>query len=91
VQNPTNRPVSEETKQLIDKLLLERLSIAAISRVTGVSETWIQRYVNYKSRTVEKKVAVSAKKRGLSRFNVMKYGHLWGRSKSSNGFGWQWI
>jgi IS1 family transposase len=64
VQNPTNRPVSEETKKLIDKLLLERLAIAAISRVSGISETWIQGYVNGKCRTVEKKAVVSVKKKG---------------------------
>lgn len=74
VQNPSNRPVTEETKRLIDKLLLERLAIAAISRVSGISETWIQGYVNQKCRTVEKKAVVSVKKKGLSPFNVMRCG-----------------
>lgn len=44
VLNPRNRPVTEESKQLIDRLLLERLSIAAICRVSGISQTWIQSY-----------------------------------------------
>ncbi|ELS44770.1 putative transposase ImeAB' domain protein [Microcystis aeruginosa FACHB-905 = DIANCHI905] len=35
--NPTNKTVSDETKQLIDKLLLERISLRVIARVTGVS------------------------------------------------------
>jgi len=34
VINPTNSPVSEETKQLIDRLLLERISLRGITRVT---------------------------------------------------------
>ncbi|KJU86076.1 Insertion element protein [Candidatus Magnetobacterium bavaricum] len=31
---------------LIDLLLLERMALAAIVRVTGVSERWLQDYVN---------------------------------------------
>jgi hypothetical protein len=31
--------IAEETWNLVDKLLLERILIAGISRVTGVSET----------------------------------------------------
>src|SRR5579871_1628569 len=38
VENPAWKPISDETKQLIDKLLLERLSLAAIARVCGVSK-----------------------------------------------------
>ncbi|MCA2526215.1 MAG: IS1 family transposase, partial [Microcystis sp. M61BS1] len=40
VINPTNKTVSDETKQLIDKLLLERISLRGIARVTGVSWSW---------------------------------------------------
>ncbi|AKV67100.1 Mobile element protein [Microcystis panniformis FACHB-1757] len=38
--NPTNKTVSDETKQLIDQLLLERISLRGIARVTGVSWSW---------------------------------------------------
>ena len=81
MQNPTNRPVSEESKKLIDKLLLERLAIAAISRVTGISETWIQGYINQKCRSVEQKAVVIAKKKDVSPSNVMRSGHLWARKR----------
>ncbi len=46
VINPTNKTVSDETKQLIDQLLLERISWRGIARVTGVSWSWLQNYVN---------------------------------------------
>ncbi len=39
---------SGNSRQLIDKLLLERLALAAIAQVTGVSERWLQLYVNQK-------------------------------------------
>ena len=37
VENPSERRVSRETKDLIDKLFLERLSLKAIHRATGVA------------------------------------------------------
>ena len=46
VENPQYRVISDETKSLIDKLLLEKLPLAGIARVTGVSERWLQIYVN---------------------------------------------
>jgi transposase-like protein len=45
VINPSQKIVSEETKQLIDRLLLERISLRGIERVTGVSWSWLQNYV----------------------------------------------
>jgi hypothetical protein len=41
---PRHQPISEETKKLIDKLLLEKISLAGICRTTGVSERWLQYY-----------------------------------------------
>ena len=64
VQDPQNKVIDQVTKNLIDKLLLERLSLAGIARVTGVSELWLQRYVNAKYAAVPRSVNVSAKKRG---------------------------
>ncbi len=46
VFNPRNKPIAQETKDLIDKLLQELLPLAGIARVTGVSERWLQNYVN---------------------------------------------
>src|SRR5436309_240481 len=37
VVTPTQRRITDETKQTIDKLLLERISLAGIVPVTGVS------------------------------------------------------
>jgi predicted DNA-binding transcriptional regulator AlpA len=64
VINPTNKTVSDETKQLIDKLLLERISLRAIARVTGVSWSWLQNYVNNKLAAVPRQIKVSDKLKG---------------------------
>ncbi|CCH91389.1 Genome sequencing data, contig C293 (fragment) [Microcystis aeruginosa PCC 9432] len=62
--NPTNKTVSDETKQLIDKLLLERIFLGGIARVTGVSWSWLQNYVNNKLASVPRQIKVSDKLKG---------------------------
>lgn len=46
VPNPKRTPITEERRGLVRRLLLERLSLRAIARVTGVSRTWLQAFVN---------------------------------------------
>jgi hypothetical protein len=38
--------VSQGRQALIRRLLLERLSLRAITRTVGVSRSWLQRFVN---------------------------------------------
>lgn len=64
VLNPTKKMIGQDTRELIDKLLLERLSLAGIARVSGVSEQWLQTYINAKYETTPRIVQVCAKKRG---------------------------
>ena len=63
VQNPQNKVISQETKELINKLLLEKLPLAGIARVAEVSEPWLQGYVNQKYEAVPKQVESKPKKR----------------------------
>ena len=63
VENPTQKLISQETKDMIDKLLLERISLAGIVRVTGVSEAWLQNYVNKKYESVSQKIESTRKKK----------------------------
>ena len=46
VKNPEKIVISSEKRELIDRLLLERISLAGIARVVKVSERWLQTYVN---------------------------------------------
>lgn len=62
VETPAKMRISDETKALIDKLLLERVSLAGIVRVTGVSARWLQAYVNRKYALVPRQVEVPAQK-----------------------------
>ena len=48
---------------MVDKLLLEKIQIAGISRVTEISEPWLQQYINQKYEHVPQQIDIS-KKRG---------------------------
>ena len=48
VDNPSRITISNETKQLINRLLLERISLRGIARVTQISWYWLQDCVNQK-------------------------------------------
>ena len=75
VLNPRNRPVTEETKKLIDRLLLERLSIAAICRVSGISETWMSPLrIAENTAPYFNKLQLAQKKRTFDNFLVMRCG-----------------
>src|SRR5579884_607197 len=47
VANPRKGPVPQEKRDLIGRLLLERLSLRAIVRSVGVSRSWLQGFVNH--------------------------------------------
>jgi transposase-like protein len=64
VEQPTKKVIDLATRELIDRLLLERISLAGIARAAQVSETWLQQYVNEKYAEVRRKVQVTPKKRG---------------------------
>src|SRR4051812_13180132 len=43
---PKRAPITEERRELVRRLLLERLSLRAIARAARDSRTWLQGFVN---------------------------------------------
>jgi hypothetical protein len=64
VKDPQNQPISVETKELIDRLLREKIPLAGIARAAQVSESWLQGYGNGKYANVPRQVKVTSKKKG---------------------------
>ena len=64
VEQPSKKVIDQATRSLIDRLLLERISLAGIARAAKVSEQWLQTYVNEKYARVPRQVQVAPKKRG---------------------------
>jgi transposase-like protein len=64
VENPKWQRVSEriqDTYDLLEKLLLEKIPLAGIARVLKISERWLQSYVNHKYEDVPQQVEVEPK------------------------------
>lgn len=88
VENPKNKRVSDEQKRLIDKLLLEKIPLAGIARVVGVSERWLQSYVNDKYKRVSRAVKVAVK----SALNlVIECDEAWSFVQNKLNKQWVWL
>ena len=61
VENPPNKRIPQQLWDMVDKLLLEKIPIAGISRVTEMSEPWLQQYINQKYEHVPQQIDISKK------------------------------
>ena len=61
VEHPIQSRITDAEKTLVDGLLLEKIPLAGIARVTGISERWLQDYANAKYAAVPRVVSVMAK------------------------------
>jgi len=59
VQDPQNKIIDQASKTLIDKLLLEKIPLAGIAKVVGVSEPWLQSDVSEKYQNMPRQVDVN--------------------------------
>ncbi|MGN7613663.1 IS1 family transposase [Magnetococcales bacterium HHB-1] len=90
VLHPEKQPISDKTKGLIDRLLLERLSLAGIARAVGVSESWLQKYVNKKlesvPQTIEQQPSTTKKK-----FCLAELDEMWSFVENKDNKQWVWL
>jgi len=73
---------------LIDRLLLEKISLAGIVRATGVSERWLQYYVNKKLGAVKREVEVKSKKKGKLKIQCDE---MWSFVGNKDNKQWIWL
>jgi insertion element IS1 protein InsB len=64
VPDATKKVISPQTWELIDKLLLEKIPLAGIARVTGISADSLQRYVNRTYAAVPREIPRHPQKKG---------------------------
>ena len=95
VENPSGHyRISDETCDLVDRLLLERIPLAGIARVAQVSESWLQKYVNAKYKEVPRQVDPSIlpeKKTAPPVVDAMRCGRSLARKATNSGSGWPLI
>lgn len=85
---PRHQPISEDTRELIDRLLLEKISLAGIVRATGVSPRWLQYYVNKKLGAVKRQVEVKSKKKGKL---TIQCDEMWSFVGDKGNKQWIWL
>ncbi len=88
VLNPAGKPITKEQKELMSRMLLERISQAGIARVLQVSEDTVQRYVNSQAAAVKKQVEVTPKEK--KRLSV-QMDELWSFVDSKGNQQWVWL
>ncbi|MEP0819789.1 IS1 family transposase [Trichocoleus desertorum GB2-A4] len=88
VENPTNKTIDTPTRELIDRLLLERLSMAGIARAVQVSEQWLQDYVTCKAAQTPTQATVRPKKRGPL---TVQCDELWSFVDHKGNKQWVWL
>ncbi len=88
VTTPSHQPVSKPIRELIDRLLLEKISLAGIVRVTGVSERWLQYYVNQKLGAVKREVQITSKKKGKL---IIQCDEMWSFVGCKGNKQWIWL
>ena len=71
-------PKDTHTLAKIELLLLERISLAGIARVMGVSQSWLQNYVNQLYGAIELKATVIPKEIGK---HTVQMDELWYESR----------
>lgn len=88
VVDPEKQSISEAQKKLCDRLLLERISLCGICRVVGVSERWLQYYVNEKYANVPRQISFSGKSQGIL---VLECDELWSYAGKKQEKQWIWL
>jgi IS1 family transposase/transposase-like protein len=88
VEAPQWKPKDKDTYGLVDLLLLEKIPLAGIARVSGVSESWLQAYVNDAYDKVERTATVIPKAKGKLRVQMDE---LWSFVDDKGNKQWVWL
>jgi IS1 family transposase/transposase-like protein len=89
VENPSEHyQIPKETKELIDRLLLEKIPLAGIARAVQVSERWLQYYVNDKYESIPRELIVKSKKKGRL---TVECDEMWSFVGNKKNKQWIWL
>ena len=86
IKNPQKKVIGPATRELIDRLLLEGISLADIARLTKVSEQWLQTYVN--ENTLQHQLNTGKSKKDCL---TIQYDELWSCVDNKGNKQWVWF
>jgi IS1 family transposase len=88
VENPGWQTKGQDTRAMIERLLLERISLAGIARVLQLSERWLQQYVNQHYGKIPQQAEVRPKQ--TARLTV-QMDELWSFVDDKGNKQWVWL
>ena len=88
VEDPQWQPKSKDTFGLVNLLLLEKVPLAGIARVTQVSPSWLQEYVNDAYAEVARTASVIPKAKGKL---TVQMDELWSFVDDKGNKQWVWL
>jgi len=88
VEDPQWQPKDKDTFGLIHLLLLEKIPLAGIVRVTGVSESWLEEHVNEAYAQIDKTASVVPKAKGKL---TVQMDELWSFVDDKGNKQWVWL
>jgi IS1 family transposase/transposase-like protein len=88
VEDPQWRPKPKETKDLVNRLLHEKIPLAGIARATETSESWVQAQANATYEAVSKTPEVLPKPQGPLRVQMDE---LWSFVDNKGNQQWVWL
>ena len=87
-EHAENKKIPDKTKKIIDKLLLEKISLKGIVRILAISSTWLQNYVNEKYNKIPRYVKVVRKPQCPL---VIQCDELWSFVGAKRNQCWLWL
>ena len=87
VENPKIKIISKETWEIVDRLLVEKISQAGISRALGISKRWLRKYIKEKRNEVPKKPFKMSTNKKIH----IEFDELWTYSGNKENDLWLWI
>ena len=88
VENPQRKSIESDTVALVERLLLERISLAGIARAVQVSSAWLQRFVNQFYQRLKRAANVLPK---AQQSLTVQLDELWSFVKSKGEQQWVWL
>lgn len=92
ILDPQKRYINQETKKLVARLLLERISLSGICRATGVSKSWLQNFIKnlYPSVPEDLSVSLPESETGIL-IDRIEADELWSFVGNKKNQQWVWI
>jgi insertion element IS1 protein InsB len=92
VLDPQNKIISDETKDMVRKLLLEKLSLQGICRVTNVSQKWLLDFIKQEYASIPRNLNVQVPPNSLGLIlERLEADELWSFVGKKKNRVWIWL